>query len=414
MICRSDPEFPGWNGMIVARLKIVSYAAFTDSQPYRFDRPGSDRSLGEFHSRRFHYRLQLVEGDRAGQHLGRDAVVQHCAGSGRVRVGLFRAVDRACARAALCRNSSARLPLVFPAGSGRACRGCHLLRFGIDRLLERHAFLRLARARRAGRCLERSGFFRGLCRFTCSILPFYSQVLGFVFVLAILCALVFWATARGWQFAERFRYGAFDDGPRGTITIGPESLLLPGATRAGFVRIIAVILLLGLAAWVFLGNYDLLLQLARLHDRRGLRGPKDHASPALAAHCRHAGGAAAGLDAQIQARPSFWSPASLSCNWLCRASCAPSTCGPTKSPSSGPTSSATSRPPPPPSAWIATRPSVPFVPHGTSNGRSGAGRHAARQHSSVGLARLQRDHHPDSGAAPLLHFSRTPTWTAIS
>src|SRR5208282_484782 len=30
-------------------------------------------------------------------------------------------------------------------------------------------------------------------------LPFYSEVLGFVFVLAILCALVFWATARGWQ-----------------------------------------------------------------------------------------------------------------------------------------------------------------------------------------------------------------------
>jgi hypothetical protein len=27
-------------------------------------------------------------------------------------------------------------------------------------------------------------------------LPFYSQVFGFVFVLAILCALVFWATAR--------------------------------------------------------------------------------------------------------------------------------------------------------------------------------------------------------------------------
>jgi uncharacterized membrane protein (UPF0182 family) len=30
-------------------------------------------------------------------------------------------------------------------------------------------------------------------------LPFYSEVLGFVFVLAILCALVFWITARGWQ-----------------------------------------------------------------------------------------------------------------------------------------------------------------------------------------------------------------------
>ena len=34
-------------------------------------------------------------------------------------------------------------------------------------------------------------------------LPFYSEVLGFVFVLAILCALVFWATARGWQLWMR-------------------------------------------------------------------------------------------------------------------------------------------------------------------------------------------------------------------
>ncbi len=34
-------------------------------------------------------------------------------------------------------------------------------------------------------------------------LPFYSGMLGFVFALAILCALVFWATARGWQLAER-------------------------------------------------------------------------------------------------------------------------------------------------------------------------------------------------------------------
>src|SRR6266849_5713834 len=90
-------------------------------------------------------------------------------------------------------------------------------------------------------------------------LPFFSQVLGYVFVLAILCALVFWVTARGWQLAEIFRYRGFDDGPHKTLTIGPGSLLLPGATRAGFVRIITVILLLGFAVWVYLGNYELLL-----------------------------------------------------------------------------------------------------------------------------------------------------------
>ena len=49
-------------------------------------------------------------------------------------------------------------------------------------------------------------FSRGL-PFYLFDLPFYAEVLGFVFVLAILCALVFWATARGWQLAERFRYG---------------------------------------------------------------------------------------------------------------------------------------------------------------------------------------------------------------
>jgi uncharacterized membrane protein (UPF0182 family) len=101
-------------------------------------------------------------------------------------------------------------------------------------------------------------FSRGL-PFYLFDLPFYSQLLGFVFVLAILCALVFWATARGWQLAERFRYGRLRSGPDNTITLEPNTLLLPGGTRAGFVRIIAVILLLGFAVWIFLGNYELLL-----------------------------------------------------------------------------------------------------------------------------------------------------------
>src|SRR6202007_3102706 len=78
-------------------------------------------------------------------------------------------------------------------------------------------------------------------------LPFYSEVLGFVFVLAILCALVFWVTARGWQLWVR-------GGARYTRDAVARVLLLPGASRAGFVRIISLILLVGLAAWVFLGN----------------------------------------------------------------------------------------------------------------------------------------------------------------
>src|SRR5580704_16232849 len=87
-------------------------------------------------------------------------------------------------------------------------------------------------------------------------LPFYSDVLGFAFALAILCALVFWATARGWQLFERIHLDRLSR--ESTIDLGPNALLLPGASRTGFIRTVAVILLLGFAAWVFLGNYDLL------------------------------------------------------------------------------------------------------------------------------------------------------------
>jgi len=82
-------------------------------------------------------------------------------------------------------------------------------------------------------------------------LPFYSEVVWFVIVLAILCALIFWATARGWQFWIR-------GGGLRTLDRGARALMLPGASRSGFVRIIVALLLLGLAALFFLGNYDLL------------------------------------------------------------------------------------------------------------------------------------------------------------
>lgn len=90
-------------------------------------------------------------------------------------------------------------------------------------------------------------------------LPFYSDLLAFLFVLAILCVLLFWATARGWQLIERFRYGRLLDGRATNIDLG-EYLRLPGAARAPFVRVLAVILLLGFAAWIYLGNYELLFK----------------------------------------------------------------------------------------------------------------------------------------------------------
>jgi len=87
--------------------------------------------------------------------------------------------------------------------------------------------------------------------------PFYSDLLGFVFPLAILSALVFWATVRGWQLSGNLRFSHLR-GELRTNTLNLGRLLLPGAARAGFVRVIAVILLPGFAAWVFLGNYQLL------------------------------------------------------------------------------------------------------------------------------------------------------------
>jgi uncharacterized protein len=82
-------------------------------------------------------------------------------------------------------------------------------------------------------------------------LPFYSEVIWFAIALAILCALIFWATARGWQLWMSGRgLKAFDRGAR--------VLELPGASRTGFARMIVALLLLGLAALFFLGNYDLL------------------------------------------------------------------------------------------------------------------------------------------------------------
>jgi uncharacterized protein len=88
-------------------------------------------------------------------------------------------------------------------------------------------------------------------------LPFYSGLLGFVFGLAILSVLLFWGTARGWQLSEGIRYGQLIDPRTRPIDFGAY-LRLPGATRNSFIRVLAVILLLGFAAWVYLGNFELL------------------------------------------------------------------------------------------------------------------------------------------------------------
>jgi len=101
-------------------------------------------------------------------------------------------------------------------------------------------------------------FSRGL-PFYLFDLPFYWNLLGFLLGVAILSALLFWVTARGWQLFERVRF-RFSGGSHVRVISLQEYLRLPGATRAPFVRILAVILLIGFAAWIYLGNFELLFR----------------------------------------------------------------------------------------------------------------------------------------------------------
>ena len=101
-------------------------------------------------------------------------------------------------------------------------------------------------------------FSRGL-PFYLFDLPFYWNLLGFLLGVAIISALLFWVTARGWQLFERVRY-RFGNPSHGRVISIQEYLRLPGATKAPFVRILSVILLVGFAAWIYLGNFELLFR----------------------------------------------------------------------------------------------------------------------------------------------------------
>ncbi|MDA0205271.1 MAG: UPF0182 family protein [Acidobacteria bacterium] len=90
-------------------------------------------------------------------------------------------------------------------------------------------------------------------------LPLYKQLLQFVLVSSLFAAVVFWASARGWQLFDRIRQFTAAGGKMEEFDPGPTPLLLPGASSASFLRIIAVIVLVSGALGYFLGQYDLLL-----------------------------------------------------------------------------------------------------------------------------------------------------------
>jgi hypothetical protein len=90
-------------------------------------------------------------------------------------------------------------------------------------------------------------------------LPFYIQLLRFVFVLAVFSILVFWASGRGWQLFERLNQFRAGGGSVEEFDPGPNPLLLPGATQTSFAKILAGVALVAMAIWFYLGRYSLLL-----------------------------------------------------------------------------------------------------------------------------------------------------------
>lgn len=90
-------------------------------------------------------------------------------------------------------------------------------------------------------------------------LPFYTQLLRFVFVVAVFSILVFWASGRGWQLFEKLKQFRAGGGSVEEFDPGPNPLLLPGATQTSFAKILACVGLLAVAGWFYLGRYALLM-----------------------------------------------------------------------------------------------------------------------------------------------------------
>ena len=156
-------------------------------------------------------------------------------------------------------------------------------------------------------------------------------------MLAILCGLLFWVTARGWQLW--LRGGSARNLRRG----GARAVAARREPRAPSCASLRSFLLLGLAAWVFLGNYDLLF------NSHAFMTGADYVDAKITLPLRWLL-----IAAILAALPLVWlsqykkavdsgGHVSLSCNWSCRPSSAPSMCGRMKFRSNGLTSSAISQ-----------------------------------------------------------------------
>ncbi len=82
-------------------------------------------------------------------------------------------------------------------------------------------------------------------------LPFYGMLRGWVLALAILCILLYWLAARGWQLRYKF------PDMREAQEIDPGFLRLEGGLESRFLRGAAVVLLLSLALRFYLGRFEM-------------------------------------------------------------------------------------------------------------------------------------------------------------
>jgi hypothetical protein len=83
-------------------------------------------------------------------------------------------------------------------------------------------------------------------------LPFYQLLRTYLLALAIVCIVVYWLAARGWQV--RHKFGELQDARELDFTF----LKLEGALESRFLRGATVALLLALALRFFLGRYEML------------------------------------------------------------------------------------------------------------------------------------------------------------
>ena len=281
---------------------------------------------------RLRHRDRVVEGIGPAQHLVQHAVLQHRSGRRGDAAGFRRAVDFPRARPQVRRHAAGRASASTRGSPRSRCsRSAGLSPPAPSTTGPWSASPARADCPRPPRAWHDAVFNQPLS-FYLFDLPFYSLLRGYVLALVIVCILVYWVAARGWQLrhslpdlrdARELDPGSF------TLEGGLESRFLRGAVRGPAARP---------RAQVLPGPLRDGLQRARqLPGRHRLRRPEHRAAAAMAGDLRLPRRRRVRLDGPlVPRRPAWRSPwwwISPPPGWSARFMC-----GPTRSRSSGPTS----------------------------------------------------------------------------